>query len=102
MTESVNLGFYMFLLILNFLYIHLMPCLFSEKLIFKNQFFIFSYLIIIKKISKKKINSSKQKITFITEKYFPFNKKRKTFSFLYIKHNIFSNPCLSPFFSGNN
>ena len=41
MTESVNLGFYMFLLIRNFLYIHLMPGLFSEKSIFKNQFFYF-------------------------------------------------------------
>ena len=101
MTESVNLGFYMFLLILNFLYIHLMPC-FQKNQFLKINFFIFSYLIIIKRISKKKINSSKQKITFITKKYFPFNKKKKTFSFLYIKHNIFSNPCLSPFFSGNN
>ena len=76
MTESVNLGFYMFLLILNFLYIHLMPC-FQKNQFLKINFFIFSYLIIIKKISKKKINSSKQKITFITEKYFPFNKKKK-------------------------
>jgi hypothetical protein len=51
-------------------------------------------LITIRKVSKKKVNSNKKKITFITGKCFPFDNKRKTLSFLYIKH-IFSNPCLS-------
>jgi len=41
-----------------------------------------------------KINSGqKKKVAFITGKCFPFDKERKTLSYLYIKH--ISNPCLS-------
>jgi hypothetical protein len=53
----------------------------------------------IQKVSQRKVNSGqKKKVTFIAGKCFPFDKKKKTLSFLYIKHNIFSNPCLSNFF----
>jgi hypothetical protein len=41
-----------------------------------------------------KVNSGqKKKVAFITGKCFPFDKERKTLSYLYIKH--ISNPCLS-------
>jgi hypothetical protein len=65
---------------------------FSENKFLKFIFLIFPCLVTIRKASQRKVNSGqKKKVTLIRGKCFPFDKERKTLSFLY----IFSDHCLS-------